>query len=270
MAARSRNVSRMALVALLLIVIASVFFSAKLTQALEWIRFEMHPSAEGAYELGERHFDYADPQQYDLDLAEYYFNTARHLDPNLEYVYHELARISFLEGHLRMALFKINYQIAKFGDKTPNSYYVRGLIEGYLGDYTASDTDYKHFIAIDVHDWAAKNDDAWVLLKAKRYQDAFDVTTAGLQDDPNNPWLLNSNAIALYEMGRYGDAAPLIERAAETVTKVTAAEWSHAYPGNDPLIAPQGLAAFRSAVLANRKMIEDARAAALRTGTNGT
>ncbi len=36
-------------------------------------------------------------------------------------------------------------------------------------------------------------------------------------------------------------------------------EWLKAYPGNDPLIAPQGIAAFQSAVLKNLHMISQAR-----------
>ncbi len=228
---------------------------AALSNMYEDVAYAVSPTAARAYAYGVAHFDAANPAQYDINRASYFFNLAVAKDPTLPYIYHELARIAFLRGNFNQALALIDIQIERQGDKTPNSYYVRGLIEGYMGLYDASAKDYEHFIRFDPHDWAAKNDEAWVLLKAKRYADALAVTDSGLADDPANPWLLNSNATALYELGRYREALAVAEKASAAVALLTPAQWSHAYPGNDPAIAAQGLATFQKAVRDNMHTI---------------
>jgi tetratricopeptide (TPR) repeat protein len=217
----------------------------------EILSIRIFPNADRAFSYGEEHFDATNPSQYNINLANYFFWQARDLDPNLLYVDHEIARIYFLRGEYGAALVAINLQIENHGDSTPNSYYIRGLIEGYMGDYGDADIDYKHFIPFDPHDWAAKNDDAWVLLKANRYEDALQITDAGLADDPTNPWLLNSQATALYELGNYKQALSSATMALNAFSTLTDAQWSHAYPGNDPAIAPQGLATFKNAIVEN-------------------
>ncbi len=218
------------------------------------------PSGERAYEYGEEHFDAQNPSEYDIDFAYQLFQQALQLDPNLLYVHHELARIYFLRGDFGDALAQIDIQIEQHGDTTANSYYVRALIEGYMGDYADSATDYAHFLKFDPHDWAGLNDYAWVLLKAGRFADAASTTALGLQYFPDNPWLLNSNAIALYEEGKIAAAQKPAQAAVAAVANLTEADWLHAYPGNDPNIAAEGIAAFRTATAANIHMIDAALA----------
>lgn len=222
--------------------------------------FALAPSAARAYLYGERHFNARNPHEYDIARAANFFYEAEKLDPSLLYVHHELARVYFLRGDFGDALMQIDTQIAEHGDKTPNSYYVRGLIEGYMGDYADSAKDYEHFLKFDPHDWAGINDYAWVLLKAERAKDAEAATAEGLKYFPSNPWLLNTNAIALYESGRMKKALAPAQAAVAAGAKLTEAEWLHAYPGNDPQIAGAGIAAFRAAAQANVHMIEQALA----------
>lgn len=218
--------------------------------------YRFDPTAERAFAYGARHFTSNEPARYDIDRAEYFFNLAALKDPSTPYLYHQLARISFLRGNFRQAMTQINFQISMHGDTAPNSYYIRGLIEGYMGEYADSALDYEHFLRFDPRNWAALNDYAWVLLKAERFQDAAEVTARGLIDFPDNPWLLNSHAIALYELHQYVDALLYAQKASAAVATLSEAEWLHAYPGNDPTIGDEGLATFKMAVADNMHTIE--------------
>ncbi len=226
----------------------------------ESLMYLSFPSPERAFAYGEKHFSADNVLYYDIDRAEDFFKLAVASNPDLPYVYHELARIHFLRGDFVRALVLINTQIALHGDKTPNSYYIRGLIEGYMGEYDAAAKDYAHYLKSDPHNWAAVNDYAWVLLKAKRHAEAAAVTDEALMRYPDNPWLLNSNAIAYFELGEYDRALVSAQKAAERVVLVSEREWLTAYPGNDPRIAKQGLDTFKNAVAANVHSIELGRA----------
>jgi tetratricopeptide (TPR) repeat protein len=226
----------------------------------EDVSFFLAPSAAKAFSYGERHFNGSDMAGYDIDRAMYFFMEAEQLDPTLLHVHHELARMYFIHGDFEDAMAQIDVQIAEHGDSTPSSYYVRGLIEGYMGDYTDAATDYAHFLQFDPRDWAALNDYAWVLLKADRPEDAARITARGLADFPDNPWLLNSRATALYELGDYAAALEAAQKASALVIDLTQMQWLKAYPGNDPRIASQGIAAFTLAVDDNMHTIGQALA----------
>jgi len=217
------------------------------------------PDAERAFLYGEKHFN-SRAEDYDIARAERFFVNAMMRDPDLPLVRHELARVYFLKGDFPKALGFINAQVALHGDEFPNAYYVRGLIEGYAGDYAAAAKDYEHFLRFDPHNWAAMNDYAWVLLKAHRSQDAALVASEGLTLFPDNPWLLNSQAIALYEMNAFSAALRSAQKASAAVAVLSEAEWLRAYPGNDPGSAAEGIASFKKAVADNMHTIETALA----------
>ncbi len=226
--------------------------------AYEDIAYAFDPSAARAFQYGERHFSSSDPQDYDIDRAADFFNRAAAIDPATPYLYHELARTSFIEGNLRVALAQIDFQISMYGDKAPRSYYVRGLIEGYMGHYEDAELDYQHYLTLVPRSWAGMNDYAWVLLKDNKPQVAALVTDEGVSEYPDNPWLLNNNATALYETGDIADAKSIILRTEAVVQKLTPAQWSTAYPGNDPQIAAEGVETFQAAVVDNMHRIESA------------
>jgi tetratricopeptide (TPR) repeat protein len=231
-------------------------FEILIQDLYEDISFAIAPSGQKAYDYGVLHFNAQDPSEYDIDRAFRYFQDAEKLDPTLPYVHHELARIYFLNGDFGDAMLQIDIQIAQEGDKTPNSYYVRGLIEGYMGDYTDAEADYAYFLKFDPEDWAGINDYAWVLLKAGHPQEAVDETAYGLKYFPASPWLLNTNAIALYEIGLIGPALDQEKAAVAAGANMTVQDWLHAYPGNDPKIAEEGIAAFQAAAANNMHTIE--------------
>ena len=226
-----------------------------LTESYEYISYAIFPSAERAYIYGEIHLSPAFPKEYDINLAQYYFAKAASYDPPLPYVYHQLARIAFIQGNLAKALVLIDTQINNEGEATPPSYYVRGLIEGYQGNYSDAESDYAHFLKLEPDNWAGINDYAWILLKDNKPQIAAKITALGIAQYPNNPWLLNSNATALYEAGDVADARPIVERAMAAVTNLSRNEWSVAYPGNNPAISLEGLETFKKAVADNMHTI---------------
>ena len=244
--------------AIIFLALIGYAFAENIRDAYEIASARLLPGASRDMQYGEEHFDAAKPGAYNVDLAYYFFRQAESVDPTTPYLFHELARIDFLKGRFSQAFVEINLQISMHGDSEPHAYYVRGLIEGYMGEYDASANDYAHFLQFEPDNWAAKNDEAWVLLKAKRYNEALQVTASGLKEYPSNAWLLSSNATALYELGSYQQALAVEEKAETAVNYLTPAAWSVAYPGNDPAIAAQGLATFKQAVADNMHTIQAA------------
>lgn len=243
------------IVVVCLILAGALLFPYQITVAYEDISYSLFPSPERAYVYGNRHLDASNPREYNVNRAYYFLELAALQDASLPYLYHQLARISFLRGNYQIALAQINFQISLHGDSEPNAYYVRALIEGFEGNYSNAIVDYQHFLQFDPHDWAGINDYAWVLLKANRPQDAAVITQQGLSYFPDNAWLLNTNAIALYETGDIKDASTQAARAVEAGEKLTVTDWLHAYPGNDPQVASQGLATFQQAAQNNMHTI---------------
>ena len=231
-----------------------VVYPHVLAYGYENLRYGLDPTSARAFEYGEKHFNATRASHYDIDRAEYFFNEAA-VDPSLPYIYHELARIAFLKGDFNLALARIDLQISLHGTTTPNSYYVRGLIKGFAGDYAGAVKDYETYLRTDSRNWAAINDYAWVLLKADRPKEALIALDWGLMYWPENPWLHNSRATALFELERFKDAREAVEAAYRTVGSVDEADWLEAYPGNDPLIASEGITAFKKAVEENMHTI---------------
>jgi tetratricopeptide (TPR) repeat protein len=236
------------------------FGPASIIGVYESISFRLVPSSEKAYAYGNRHFNAQTPLFYDIERAKYFYAEAYALDPLQPYIHHQRARIAFLEGRFAAAMALIDEQIHLFGTTTPNSYYVRGLIEGFIGQYDAAASDYETYLSFDPHNWAALNDYIWVLLKAERVEKAREVAAYALVFFPDNPWLLNSHAIALFETGEVEPALDAARRATVAFDSLTEAEWLHAYPGNDPLVAGKGVATARQSALDNMHRIEAALA----------
>lgn len=239
-----------ACVAVLIIAICASYFGT-LRYAYEVQSVRLFPDAERAFAYGERYFNARNRSEYNIDRAEYFFGKAADIDVTTPYLYHELARIAFLKGDFEVAMVLIDSQIKLMGDKAPNSYYIRALIEGYKGDYAASARDYEHFLKFQPTNWAATNDYAWVLLKAGKAKEAGAAVAGALEWFPDNPWLLNTYATALYETHEYAAALQAAQKASAGVAKLSEAEWLQAYPGNDPKIADRGIAAFKKAVRDN-------------------
>lgn len=214
------------------------------------------PSAERAYAYGNEKFDAQLPRDYDPEHAQRLYELALQLDPAKPYVRHQLARLEFLKGNFDSALMLIDEEIAMpGGPASPSSYYVRGLINGFAGNYSEAIHDYETYLRTDPKNWAAINDYAWVMLKAGKQSEALIAVDWGLLYWPQNPWLLNTKAIAHYELGDTEKAFYAIISANEILQSLTAPEWSKANPGNDPLIAQRGVDEFQKSVNTNMHTI---------------
>ena len=100
-----------ACVIIIIVVFAGLNFVRIRASAENWYEdtsFALAPSGEKAFEIGERHFDGQDVNNYDVRRAAKYFQKAKALDPNLLYVHHELARIAFLHGDFGAAMAQID------------------------------------------------------------------------------------------------------------------------------------------------------------------
>lgn len=144
---------------------------AFLKRAYEDLAFRIDPTAARAYEYGSAHLDVEnDARMYDINRASYFLLRAAAIDPYYPYLNHQLARVAFLKSEFDLALARIDVEIEHHGSEHHNSYYIRGLIEGYSGRYAASIADYETYLRFDPRNWAAMNDLAWVLLKNERYK----------------------------------------------------------------------------------------------------
>ena len=230
----------------------------------EKIELSLQPTAARAYGFGLGHFSSSDTAAHNVDYAEYFFRRAIALDPAYPFAHQQLARILFLRADFTDAITEINAEIALQGDANPSAFYIRGLIEGYQGSYGSASKDYEHFLSLKPDSWAGYNDYAWVLLKSKQFHTAAKALGKGLRQFPGNPWLLNSFATALYEIGDVPGAKIAGQQALTAASALTESDWIKAYPGNDPRIAATGLATFKNAVRDNLAMIMDAGATSTR------
>lgn len=235
--------------------------NAGLTILREDAMLVLDPSAERAYAYAEAHFDSAAPATYDLNRARTLYEQVLVLDPEYPHARHQLARIAFLESDLTRALVLINEEIE--GETvSPSSYYIRGLIKGFAGDYDGAAKDYETYLKGDGTNWAAINDYAWVLIKGGRPLEALVAIDWGLLFWPDNAWLLNNKATAHYELQQLELAYEAVSSAEVTAANVTEEDWLQAYPGNDPLIASEGVFALKQAVASNMHTISVARESA--------
>jgi tetratricopeptide (TPR) repeat protein len=213
--------------------------------------------AARAYRYGSAHFDARKTASYDIARAETLFKRALAIDPSVPYAKHQLARIYFIQGDFVTALRYINEELAEQKSPSASSYYIRGLILGYMGRYEEAAKDYAEYLTYDPTNWAALNDYAWVLLKGEKFFEAREALARGLKSFPENPWLLNSYAIALFELGDFEAARPALAKAEITVERITEQEWHTAYPGNDPRIASEGIRTLRESIKKNKQRLED-------------
>lgn len=187
-----------------------------------------------------------------------FFETAVRIDPSYPQVHQQLARVHFLNGEYELALREINAELAAYPDAADSStYYIRGLIEGYLKQYDAAVSDYRRSVALNPGGWEGRVDLAWVLIKTEQYDEARTVAQDGLTIDPHNPWLQSVLATALFEQGDAEGALAMARKAKLGFDAITPEQWLEAYPGNSPYAADVGIATLREAAAKNVKKIEE-------------
>ena len=241
---------------LLLLAIAAGIWTRDDVQ-LAFVGTVLASTPEEIVEVGNQHFD-ARLSTYDIDRAEYYFKKAVRMDPLVPDALHQLARIKFVKGDFEDALFFINKQIDNHGEGLMSSYYVRGLIYGFMGEYDLAIEDYKLFLEWDPINWATHNDLAWVYFSNGDYKNSADISEQGLALFPRNAWLLNMHGVSHLNLGNISMAKESLEQARIEADKLTELDWHISYPGNHPKHAEQGLIEMKEAIDVNLALLEEA------------
>ncbi len=245
-----------ALVLLVIMITQRDVFAQTLWKATHWAPLvSLSDDPQFLYEAGMYYMDSASEAQYNLEHAEKMLYRAMEIDPSHRYGFHQLARIAFLHADFEKALALINIELQKNPSPSPSSYYIRALIKGYMDDFGGAAMDYETYLKTDPRNWAAINDYGWVLIKQGRLSEALIVLDWGLLFHDGNPWLLNSKATALFELDRIEQAQEVVAMAVISAANITEAEWLRAYPGNDPLIAKEGVETFKKSVEENMHTI---------------
>lgn len=233
------------------IILAVIFTWVQWTVTTKYsscIVFWMKNNAQSAFICGNHYFGVYGSSGYDVKKAEYYFGKAVEIDPKTPDAWHQYARVAFLRGDFSTAMYRINKQFEERGDELMSSYYIRGLIEGYMKDYPAAEKDFRRFLEWDPHNWAGNNDLSWIYFAQGKFKEAADQSSKGLGGSSPNPWLLVMHAMSMYNLGHKKVAEMELGKARESAQKLTEEQWAHAYPGNDPKIAGKGLTEFRKII----------------------
>ena len=215
----------------------------------------MISDADLSMEIGAYYFNLYGVGEYDLIRAEHYFKRAITLDPEVPDAWHHLARIDFLNGNFHEAIEKINRQIEIHGDDFIASYYIRGLVYGFMGDYKNAEEDFLIFLELTPGNWAALNDLAWVYFQSGQYEKTLATVEGGLVVEPDNTWLLNMKGLALLNLKRPNEARVFFEKARTQAALLSEEDWHQAYPGNNPSVATQGLFEMRKAIEHNMTLV---------------
>lgn len=213
--------------------------------------FDRRNDAQFYFTMGNVYF--GEGAVYDTVRAEKYYKRAIELDPKLPFVHYQLARVYFVTGKLNEGIKEINTELEYFPENK-RSYYIRGLLYGYQGALGAAANDFKTFLEWKPNSWAGHNDLAWVYFQQGDYYNTYVTAVAGLELSPGNPWLLNSEALALMNTNNPEEAYKIFLEALEAAEKLDHRDWGAAYPGNDPEYYPIGLNAMIETIRKNLEL----------------
>jgi tetratricopeptide (TPR) repeat protein len=218
-----------------------------------------------AFERGQYYFNSGDNPSgvYDLALARSNFEKAIAEDPKEDPVlWYQLGRIDFLEGKFDAALQKFQTQIAYFGDRVPNVYYMIGLTYGYKAraendpaSWEKGEEAFETFITYAPEAPWPRVDLAWLYFSQGKFDAMLPLLKEGLQYRPDNPWLLNMYGLALYNTGDREGARDALTKAKTAAGALTLEDWGRSYSGNDPSSWAQGLAEFQGVIEKNLRLV---------------
>ena len=197
--------------------------------------------------------------EYDLEEAESAFKRAVRIEPGILWGHYQLARIYFIKGDSAKALEEINKEL-EANPENLRSLYVRGLIYGFVGRFREAEEDFGRFVAWAPKEWAGYNDLAWILSSRGKYKEAKEIIEQAMKEAlgaQENPWLWNSLGVAKLNLKENSAAIKSFERAEQLAEKLTLADFSKAYPGNNPQDIEGGLRAFREAISENLRKAGD-------------
>lgn len=195
---------------------------------------------------------------YNIQLAQLFYKTSLHSplsDLPPRYAHYQLGRTYFIQGKLSEAAEETETELKIYPDNT-TAYYILGLTYGYLNrPYEAIDVFSKY---IDTHPgtWAGRNDKAWLQFRVGDIKGALDTIEPIAKDFSYTPWVQNTYCTLLLNTTRYKEAKNVCARAKAIIDKMTPEEWGRAYPGNDPRIYSEGLAAMKNSISQNLSIVE--------------
>jgi tetratricopeptide (TPR) repeat protein len=187
---------------------------------------------------------------YNLARAQASYERALALDPGIEWVHYELARIEFVQGDLTAATQNLEIELQEYPQNL-RTLYVRGLVDLAENSPAAAEADFARFVAWAPTEWAGYNDLAFTLAQEGQYTQSEAEVDQAFKNVPGantNPWLWNSLGLAQLNELHYTQAQASFTKALTLAQQLTPTQWVRAYPGNDPTAADQSLGAFRTAV----------------------
>lgn len=195
---------------------------------------------------------------YNPTLARFFYNQSLLFDkvdgkPE-PYIYYQLARIDFIEGHLDNAIDKLHKELEIFPTNN-HTYYILGLTLGYMNKEKEAIEAFTKYIDTHPETWAGRNDKAWLQFRIGDIDGAMQTIIPAYNKHPNNPWVLNTYGVILMNKKRYKDAQEVLARGSLVASKLTNDSWGEAYPGNDPRIYGAGLGAMRRSFQDNLQLV---------------
>lgn len=191
--------------------------------------------------------------EYNLNKAEKFYKKALKFDDKNWYAYYQLARIDFVKNRFYSGIINIDRALA-IDPENKRSYYVRGLLNGYRGNYDEAEKDFQNFIAWHSNEWAGYADLSWIYINDGKYEEAILTASNALSIFPENVWLYANKGLAQYKLGRYDEAKADLETAKKLAEKINSNDWKRAYPGNNPADAEKGVEEIKTAINYNLKL----------------
>lgn len=200
--------------------------------------------ADLAFSVAEHYFNHG---AYDIARAKYFYERAIALRPDFIEARYQLARIHFLQSDFVRSLAELR-TVLELDPEFKRAYYMLGLVNGYNGNLIESAKGFEEFIKRDSFNWAGYNDLAWVYFQLGDFARTLETAERGLAQAAGNAWLLNMRGLALMNLDRRDEAYQVFAEAKDAASRLSAADWGTAYPGNDPAIYAEGLARMQEAI----------------------
>lgn len=170
---------------------------------------------------------------YDLNIAQKMYENVLKKDYDFPGANYQLGRVYFIKGDFSAAWFYIDKEIKYYPDFA-KSYYMRGLIFGYVNHLEAAEKDFLEFLKKKPNSWAGYNDLAWVYFKQGDFASMEYSARQGLEYSKMNPWLLNALGLAVFNQSRAEEAKSYFASSILRFEQIGKSGWGKAYPGNNP------------------------------------
>lgn len=209
--------------------------------------------------LGETFFGGV-PTLYNPTFARFFYNQSLLFDGKggkpEPYIYYQLARIDFIEGHLDDSIAKLHKELEIFPENN-HTYYILGLTLGYMNKEQEAIDAFTKYVDTHPNTWAGRNDKAWLQFRLGDVDAALTTILPAYTMYPDNPWVLNTYGVLQMNKKNYKEAQKALSKGSLIAEKLTEEAWGKAYPGNDPRIYATGLSAMRTSFTTNLQIVNN-------------